>query len=664
MNVKILNLYISADRFSPKYLAHQSMLHQLLVEASKAEIRPPYPLKEFVPKFKLPVLERYDIPAPRNYWSHWPKNYQLEQDSKINYDLFRELAIDAGFEDRELLEIVYSDLKFGAKIGCKGKFRNPTKSNNAPSAFEFGDRVSDSICEWLEAGYASGPFELDELPRNAKISGLMVKLKPTGKARLILNLSAPKGSCVNEGIDKTEYPAKMTSTLKFVRIMTKCGRNCQFTKVDWAAAYKQIRVHETDHPLQYFEWLGRYFLELCLIFGGVSSVGIYDRFAKIVLFIVLVQSGMPPSLVVQQIDDVVACGPPDGKLVELFDKTYFYVASRIGVELAPRDDPEKSFSPTTRGQVLGVWYDSKSWTWWISDEKITIILNMLKDLILTDKCEQWVLWKICGKLINIMVVIPPGKFNIDQIIIANSVFTDKSDRKEMVQLWPELKDQLRWWILFLQMCNKKMPIPDLDEKAPVWAIPIWSDAAGGSLVSHGHGAGCVIFPTFWTYAPWGKRINSGRVFEGKRLDRKLSALELSGQLIGICAGSHILRNQTAVGRVDNAGSVRIFEKGYSTSCKLSNTLVKTIHQVTMGLNIRYFMEKVTRCTTDGAIAADAISKSDWCRLRRHMPEHTERPAKVPEALLDWIHNPCEDLLLGQKILNEMAKECLIVSYNC
>ena len=100
------------------------------------------------------------------------------------------------------------------------------------------------------------------------------------------------------------------------------------------------------------------------------------------------------------------------------------------------------------------------------------------------------------------------------------------------------------------------------KKAPVWAIPIWSDAAGRSLVSHGNGAGCVIFPSFWTYVAWGKRINPGEMFFGKRMDRKLSALELVGQLIGICAGSHILRNQVAVGRVDNAGSVRIFEKGY------------------------------------------------------------------------------------------------------
>ena len=40
-------------------------------------------------------------------------------------------------------------------------------------------------------------------------------------------------------------------------------------------------------------------------------------------------AGMPASLVVQQIDDVVACGPPDGKLVEKFDKAYNEVADKL-----------------------------------------------------------------------------------------------------------------------------------------------------------------------------------------------------------------------------------------------------------------------------------------------------------------------------------------------
>ena len=102
------------------------------------------------------------------------------------------------------------------------------------------------------------------------------------------------------------------------------------------------------------------------------------------------------------------------------------------------------------------------------------------------------------------------------------------------------------------------------------------------------------------------KINAGKLYDGKRMDRNLSALELFGQLIGICAGSEMLRNQTAVGKLDNSGPVQIFKKGYSTSCKLSNTFVKTIHQVIVELNIRYFMDKVTRCTTDGAISEDAI----------------------------------------------------------
>ena len=81
-------------------------------------------------------------------------------------------------------------------------------------------------------------------------------------------------------------------------------------------------MNEEDQCLQYFEWLGRCFLELCFIFGGYSSVGIYDRFAKIVLFIVIMNSGIPPSLVVQQIDNVVACGPANWELVEKFDREY------------------------------------------------------------------------------------------------------------------------------------------------------------------------------------------------------------------------------------------------------------------------------------------------------------------------------------------------------
>ena len=50
-----------------------------------------------------------------------------------------------------------------------------------------------------------------------------------------------------------------------------------------------------------------------------------------------------------------------------------------------------------------------------------------------------------------LLLLPLGKFNVDQIIRADDFYTDKADRKEIVQLRPELKDKMRWWVLFLQM---------------------------------------------------------------------------------------------------------------------------------------------------------------------------------------------------------------------
>jgi hypothetical protein len=63
----------------------------------------------------------------------------------------------------------------------------------------------------------------------------------------------------------------------------------------------------------------------------------------------------------QSIDDVVACGPPDGKLIDKFDKAYIGVAEKLGVVLSSRDDPEKSFASTRC-----IRYDSES-----------------------EECEQW-----------------------------------------------------------------------------------------------------------------------------------------------------------------------------------------------------------------------------------------------------------------------------------
>ena len=136
------------------------------------------------------------------------------------------------------------------------KFGKLPKSKNAKNAYENGRQVSDAIAAWVELGYAYGPVEKEDLPPNAKVNSILTRTKPNGSVRIILNLSAPKGFSVNDGIDKDEFPAVMSSTEAWVAVLNKLGRGCYMMKVDFADAYKHIPVKLEDTDLQWFEWGG------------------------------------------------------------------------------------------------------------------------------------------------------------------------------------------------------------------------------------------------------------------------------------------------------------------------------------------------------------------------------------------------------------------------
>ena len=319
------------------------------------------PNKVFKPKFNLPRLDDYNSTFPNWFWAQAPSNYVAPAVSLVDPHKLNSLARLYGFFDLGLLEKVCSDLRSGAIIGCKGDFRNPSHATNAPSAYENGAQVTDAICDWLAKGFAYGPVHLSEVPPSAKFSGIMTRPKPNGSVRIILNLSAPLGCSVNEGIDNADFPTTMSSTTKWLRVLHLAGKGAKMCKVDWSDAYKHVAVNLEDTNLQWFQWGGMAFKELCLIFGAASSAGIFDRLAKVVLFIVIQRSGFRADMVCQHLDDCCAAAPIDSSILEHYDDTFANVARDLGVKLAPRDDPEKSFAPSQTGVILGIHYDTVNW---------------------------------------------------------------------------------------------------------------------------------------------------------------------------------------------------------------------------------------------------------------------------------------------------------------
>ena len=620
------------------------------------DLLPLPPLKTFSPKLDLPTLENYSVPAPDWYWKAFPSNLVPTGTKSVNGHILKSMAIEHGFKDLALLEKVFIDLTKGADIGCRGKFRKPGRSGNAPSATENGARVSDAIGDWVRKGYAFGPVPLHEVPGEAKFNGLMTRNKPNGSVRIILNLSSPKGSSVNDGINNEDFPTTMSSTSKWVAALWKAGKGCKMCKVDWSDAYKHISVRPIDTNLQWFTWLGKCFKELCLVFGGVSSAGLYDRLAKIVLFIVIKSSRFDPDLVIQHLDDCCAAGPANSSDLDVFDEEFSRVANLLGIKLAPRDDPDKSFGPSTRGTVLGVYYDTVAWTWAIPQEKLIRLMHDIRFILSVNEVEQVRIWSVVGKIQHVKPLVPGGHYNMHFLIKADSFSTE---RHVLVPVNPDLKRQLWFWQTMLPVCSGRTSIPRLGAFLPAWTLEVFTDAAGGSWLSPGQGVGAVG-PTWWTYLPWSRAINSGRpTSEGKRLDRVMSALELVGPLLGLCAANQACRNTVVRFWVDNMGSVMIYKKGYSPSCPLSSALVHSIATVAAGIGCRVELEKITRCSSPGAVMADALSKGAFGRFWETVNTSRQimdlKQLECPEALKDWVKNPSPDFGLGHKLLRELAQ---------
>ena len=626
---------------------------------------PPLPqLKVFKSKFGLPRLNNYREAAPAEFWTVFPVNKDREGGPLLNADKLEGLALTLGVTDPVMLELVCNDLRGGADIGCRGRYREKSVSKNAPSAYEYPEEVTDAVAGWVHNEFALGPMTAAEVPPGAKINGIMCRPKPNGSARVILNLSAPKGRSVNDGIDLEEFPATMASTKKWLAVLEKAGRGAVMSKLDWSDAYKHIRVRAEDVELQYFEWLGMFFAELCLVFGAVSSVGIYDRAAKLVLDLVLRMAGTPRDMVCQYLDDVCAAAPAGSQDLAKFENAYRRVAEEVGVKLAPTDDPDKAFSAATCGVVLGVEYDTVSWCWRIPEVKKARLVGQLTRVAGGENVLREEIWSLTGRILHYAPLIPCGRFNLEYILAANAV---EGGPRDVVKIPVELKRQLGFWRLLVLATDGMCKIPKVRGVMPAWTVEIFTDAAGGSTESAGRGSGGVS-GDWWYYVPWPRKINTGvKAADGKKLSRKLSALELVGPLIAVAAGADRCSGQPVRVWVDNAGSVAIWKKGYSMRCQLCNTLVKAAARVAAAIGCRLTVEKIRRCSAAGASMADALSKAQFGKCREigrmdgwHL---SSAPAQIPHTVLRWLANPVKDDELGDRILQELSSSRSILGVN-
>ena len=194
----------------------------------------------------IPILDNYTGILSDSYWEHWTKRtYQslMPVKSCICQVEIEKTAKSLGYTgNEERLKRIIRRLRIGADIGCKGTGRLPTLQKNSRSTLAYGDRVADSLQGWIVDGLCFGPLREDELPWiDYSCNPITVKLKPNGKARVCINMSAPypkdsdnenTPASVNSGIDSEQLSTSMSSTKSFCKSLMRAGCQAQMCKLD------------------------------------------------------------------------------------------------------------------------------------------------------------------------------------------------------------------------------------------------------------------------------------------------------------------------------------------------------------------------------------------------------------------------------------------------
>lgn len=122
---------------------------------------------------------------------------------------------------------------------------------------------------------------------------------------MIVDLSSPGGSSVNDGIDPHKFTLHYITVDQVIHMVSRLGRGALMAKFDVEAAYRNIPVHPADW---FLKWRDSYYVHLTLPFGLCSAPYIFNAVVDMVEWI-LVHSYQVSDLL-HYLDDFITAGPP------------------------------------------------------------------------------------------------------------------------------------------------------------------------------------------------------------------------------------------------------------------------------------------------------------------------------------------------------------------
>ena len=410
----------------------------------------------------------------------------------------------------------------------------PSQHYNLPP-IRFNTREARITDDEIKTLLNKGVIEEAQPSQHQVISSIFLRKKKNGSYRMILNL---KG--LNEFIEYKHF--KMESLAFAVQLMRK---NCYMASIDLTDAYYTVPVAPEHRKYLRFMWGGKLFQYTCLPNGLSSAPRYFTKLLKPVYGTLRSQG----HLNVGYIDDsylqgssLSDCSQNIRATICLFENLGFVI------------NKEKSvLQPCQKLVFLGFILDSILMRVYLTPDKTDRVVSACQMLLSRSYVSIREVAQVIGLLVSSLPAVQYGPLFYRNIEIDKNeaLHKSKGNFEAQMQLSPESREDLSWWVRTLPQAYKQIDVPNPD-------IEVTTDAS-----NIGWGAVCLGETT------------QGLWSESEKL-RHINELEILAVHFALrCFKSHIKGKHVKVNS-DNSTAVCYLNSMGGTKSPSCNKLVRDI----------------------------------------------------------------------------------------
>jgi hypothetical protein len=396
------------------------------------------------------------------------------------------------------------------------------------------------------------------------------------------------------------------------------------------------------------------------MFGAKGAVQNFDVLSNTVKTLALARSHIPSKFVHRQLDDVPIVGPRSSGWCEEFLSNYKKICSEINLVLAEECKSfDKAFGCTTRGKVLGIYFDTTNQTWRLPDDKKSKTISAIDAILEKSEVTLLQMQSLSGRLSFASSMCPfmnCFKFNINSVL-ANAIANGYTHAPS-----PAIED-LKIWRNFLSSNEQWLPIPHEKNEPPLGCLNFWSDAAGfpdngiwtsdigcGIYGSDIDGNTILGFQLLWpkpfiTMATDNKR---------KRFGNKTTTLEMIAILIPFLTIPKKLKNCHIRILTDNMACVFGCKDGYVKNDEYASIFIRALYIISAFLGSVVHVDHCPRRSSWEAVTADNFTRQKTTSFLEKQILSRFLHLQIPPPLISWLSNPSNDWQLPLSLL----KHCM------